>query len=161
MANIYDGWPPIVYDAAYLGLTTKGTVDISSPNIRAVVVSPSKVFGVFRYRHTGLCFTRQPVTALYGSKWFKDIPALLDTLLLYETFVPHELPNRYRGVQLALCAELSNTVGCAVEPSDTLLLAHTKGPVASEFQKYMRTPGNYRFGLTKLFEDYEEGNSLP
>lgn len=147
----------IVYDAAYLGLTIKGEVDVSSPNIRAVVVSPSKVFGVFRYRHTGLCFTRQPVTALYGSKWFKDIPALLDTLLLYETFAPHELPNLYREVQIALCAELSKATGCAVKPGDTLLLAHTNGSVAPAFEKYMRTRGNYRFGLTKLFEDYEKG----
>lgn len=145
----------IIYDAAYLGLTDIGRVDIRSPHIKAVLVSPSKVFGVFRYRHTGLCLTRQPVAALYGSKWFKDIPALLDTLQLYETFAAHELPRRYKKTQAFLCAELSKVVGCTVMPSDTLLLGYTKGPVNPAFAGYMRTDGVYRFGLTKLFEDHE------
>lgn len=145
----------IVYDAAYLGLTVDGNVAINSPNIKAVLVSPSKVFGVFRYRHTGICFTREPVSALYGSKWFKDIPALLDTLLLHETFTPHELPKRYKKVQVLLCEELSKITGAAVHPSDTLLLAYTHEKVKPEYQKYCRADGLYRFGLTKLLEDYE------
>lgn len=145
----------IVYDAAYIGLITEGTVEVSAPNIRAVLVSPSKVFGVFRYRHTGLCFTRQAVSALYGTKWFKDIPALIDTLLLYETFAPCEIPKRYKAVQNKLCAALSSVVGGDVQASDTLLLAHTEGPVKPNYRKYSRRENAYRFGLTKLFEDSE------
>lgn len=144
----------IVYDAAYIGLVTEGRVDVSAPNIRAVLTSPSKVFGVFRYRNTGVCFTRQSVTALYGTKWFKDIPALLDTLRLYETFAPYELPQRYRPVQEALCQQLSRETGTVVLPSDTLLLAHAAKVAQPSFRQYKRGRG-YRFGLTKLFEDYE------
>lgn len=149
----------IVYDAAYIGLVTKGDVDTSSPNIKAVTVSPSKVFGVFRYRLTGLCFTRHPVSSLYGTKWFKDIPALLDTLLLYETFPAYTLPKQYREAQKQLCEELGMAAECNIHPSDTLLLGYTKEPVEAPFQKFRRGEG-YRFGLTKLFEDKEEPFSL-
>ena len=145
----------IVYDAAYLGLTIDGIVDVSSPNIKAVVISPSKVYGVFRYRLTGLCFTRQPVSSLYGTKWFKDIPALLDTLLLYETFTAYELPRKYKKIQEEICNQLGAQIGSTVRASDTLLLGYANEGVGSELTKYRRKEGLYRFGLTKLFEDYE------
>lgn len=145
----------IVYDAAYVGLTGEETVDVSAPNIKAVLTSPSKIFGVFRHRNTGVAYTRDPVASMYGTKWFKDVPALLDTLKLYESFAPNELPKRYQGVQDLICKSLSELVDCDVLPSDVLLLANTQGPVDAAYSNYRRAGGNYRFGLTKLFEDYE------
>lgn len=144
----------IVHDAAYAGLTRDGMVDVSSPNIRAVLTSPSKLFGVFRYRNTGVAYTREPVAALYGTKWFKDIPALLDTLKLYEQYGGNELPHRYRPVQERICAALSGLAGAEIRPSDVLLLGHTDQPLSEAYQRFARA-GGYRFGLTKLFEDYE------
>ena len=164
-SNIWDTFVhtghQIVYDAAYIGLVSKGSVDVSSPNIKAITVSPSKVFGVFRYRLTGLCFTRKPVSSLYGTKWFKDIPALLDTLKLYETFKSYELSYKYTKAQKDICTALGKIAGGAITPSDTLLLAFSSKTVDTQFQKYARNKDVYRFGLTKLFEDYEKYGSAP
>lgn len=148
----------IVLDAAYVGLTSERPLDVSAPNIRAVLTSPSKIFGVFRYRNTGITYTREPVQAMYGTKWFKDVPALLETLNLYETFGPSELPNKYRSAQEFICRQLTDVVEAEVKPADVLLLANTSGPIASEFEQYKRG-ANYRFGLTKLFEDIEIQNA--
>lgn len=144
----------IVYDAAYVGLTPGGMLDVSSPNIRAVLTSPSKIFGVFRYRNTGVTYTREPVASMYGTKWFKDVPALLDTLKLYESFGDQELPRHYRPVQEKICQSLGEVVGSEVVPSDVLLLGTSEGPVRAEFTDFKRA-SSYRFGLTKLLEDYE------
>jgi hypothetical protein len=144
----------IVYDAAYVGLTTDRTIDVSAPNIKAVLTSPSKQFGVFRYRNTGVTYTREPVSSMYGTKWFKDVPALLDTLKLYETFGMHDLPRAYQPVQRLICQALSELAEDEVAPSDVLLLAHASRVAGAGMDRYRRANG-YRFGLTKLFEDYE------
>lgn len=149
-----DAGHDIVLDAAYSGLTSEHPLDVSATNIRAVLTSPSKIFGVFRYRNTGITYTREPVQAMYGTKWFKDVPALLETLNLYETFGPSELADKYRPVQEFICRQLAEVVEAEVKPADVLLLANSDGPVAPENEQYRRGTG-YRFGLTKLFEDYE------
>lgn len=144
----------IVYDAAYVGLTQDGMVDVSAPNIRAVLTSPSKIYGVFRYRDTGVAYTRKPVDVMYGTKWFKDVPALLDTLKLYESFNQNELPRLYKVRQRLITTALSAYADSEIIPADVLLLANNPGPLPEAFDAYKR--GNaYRFGLTKLFEDYE------
>jgi hypothetical protein len=146
----------IVYDAAYVGLTTEvKKIDVSAQNIKAVLTSPSKIFGVFRNRNTGVTYTREPVDALYGSKWFKDVPALLASLSLYEKFGNNELPKKYKKAQQFICSQLTDLVGLDVSPSDVLLLANAQGQTFPEYRKFERIPG-YRFGLTKLFEDYEK-----
>lgn len=147
----------IVYDAAYVGLTQGGQVDVSAPNIRAVLTSPSKIFGVFRHRNTGVTYTREPVRTLYGTKWFKDIPALLDTLKLYESFETNELPHRYAEAQAKICKALSELACADVTPADVLLLANSKDSLPGELDTFKRG-GGYRFGLTKLFEDYERAD---
>lgn len=144
----------IVYDAAYVGLTQNGTVDVSAPNIRAVLTSPSKIFGVFRYRATGITYTREPVKSLYGTKWFKDIGALLDTLQFYESFEQNELARMYREQQAHITAALSRYIQADIQPSDVLLLANYTGKLPAAFDAFKRGKV-YRFGLTKLFEDFE------
>lgn len=146
----------IVYDAAYVGLTKYKRIDASSENIQAVLTSPSKIFGVFRNRYTGITYTREPIKSMYSTKWFKSIPGLLDTLKLYETFGANELPDRYHDTQEALCHQLGKIIGNQVMPSDILLLGHTDGhtQISDEFDAFRRANG-YRFGLTKLFEDVE------
>lgn len=145
----------IVYDAAYVGLTTPREIDVSASNIRAVLTSPSKIYGVFRHRYTGITYTREPVKALYGTKWFKDIPALLDTLKLYETFAPSQLAERYQPIQQEMIRALSTKLGRAVMVSDVLLLAHSSFDPRNDSLDRFQRGKNYRFGLTKLFEDYE------
>lgn len=146
----------IVYDAAYVGLTDAATLDVSSPHIKAVLTSPSKIFGVFRYRNTGITYTREPVKSMYGTRWFKDVPALLDTLKLYESFGRNELPRAYRPVQRTICDALSELACAEIIPSDVLLLASTAANLDDNFSTFIRA-NVHRFGLTKLFEDYERG----
>lgn len=144
----------IVYDAAYVGLTESGQVDVSAPNIRAVLTSPSKIFGVFRYRATGITYTREAVHSLHGTKWFKDIEALIQTLKLYESFEQNELASTYRQRQKHIVEALSSYTGADIQSCDVLLLAHYDGRLPATFDAYKRGNG-YRFGLTKLFEDVE------
>lgn len=150
-----DSGRPIVVDAAYVGLTVDGFLEVNSPNIHAVLTSPSKIFGVFRHRYTGITYTREPVQAMYGSKWFKDVPALLDTLKLYESFNPNELPQKYKSLQEFICKNLVQVVGADITPSDVILLGHSEQSVGQTMQPFNRA-GVLRLGLTKLFEDAEE-----
>lgn len=158
--SFVDSGNQVVYDAAYAGLTSGHTLDVSSPNIRAVLTSPSKQFGVFRYRNTGVTYSRESVSSMYGTKWFKDVPALLDTLNLYETHGMSSLPQTYRPTQELLCKALSDLAQGEVTPSDVLLLANAED-LANPRMKRFKRAGNYRFGLTKLFEDYEQHASRP
>jgi hypothetical protein len=144
----------IVYDAAYVGLTDNYKIDVDSPNFKAVLTSPSKIFGVFRYRNTGVTYTREPVASMYGSKWFKDVPALLDTLKLYEEFGRGVLPAKYKPVQKLICKALAETIDAEINTSDVLLLSNTQNQLEQKYERFHRGDG-YRFGLTKLFEDYE------
>lgn len=144
----------IVLDAAYAGLTPAQSLDVTAPNIRAVLTSPSKIFGVFRYRNTGIAYTREPVSAMYSTKWFKDIPALLTTLSLYETFGPSELADIHRPTQELLCQKLSEACDATINPSDVLLLGATTETPKTPYDAFTRGHG-FRFGLTKLFEDIE------
>jgi hypothetical protein len=145
----------IVLDAAYVGLTADDhSIDVRAPTIRAVLTSPSKIFGVFRHRLMGTTFVREPVASMFGNKWFKDIPAMLATLALYERFADNWIPKQYRPWQLDICEQLGTLVGQEVQPSDTILLASTSQSVPEKFENFRR--GDlYRFGLTKLFEHYE------
>lgn len=145
----------IVLDTAYVGLAQDGKVDVRSPNIRAVLTSPSKAYGVFRYRNTGIAYAREPIESLYGTKWFKDIPALLDTLRLYEQFGTAELPRRYRNAQEFICRSLVDVIDVEVQPSDVLLLGNAIISNNPQLERFIRA-GKYRFGLTQLFEDYEK-----
>ena len=153
--NFIAGGHEVVYDAAYVGLTTEQRpIDVSADNIRAVLTSPSKLFGVFRNRNTGVTYTREAVASMYGSRWFKDVPALLASLSLYERFGRCELPKKYKKVQEFLCRQLTELTAVDVVPSDVLLLSSANGEVNETYEKFQRQDG-YRFGLTKLFEDYE------
>lgn len=153
--SFVDAGHEIVYDAAYVGLTSNDvSLDVSAPNIRAILTSPSKTFGVFRYRNTGVTYTREPAKSLYGTKWFKDVPALLDTLKLYESFTSNELPKKYAETQRKICDALSDYALAKIVPSDVLLLATTIDPMPEEYSSYRRGDG-HRFGLTKFFEDSE------
>lgn len=141
----------VVLDYAYGGLTTdEHPLDVSAPNIKAVLTSPSKNFGVFYHRYTGVAYTREGVSTLGSTMWFRSVPALMDTLMLYETFEPHELPRKYKDKQLVICKALVELTGISIEPSDNILMAYTNAEAAPHAQG----PGkNYR--LSNLFARLE------
>lgn len=146
----------IVFDMAYVGLAPPRAIDLSSPNILAVLTSPSKTYGVFRHRKTGITYARRPINSMFGNKWFNNIPNLIETLEITQAFGYEQIQELYRPVQKAICMALSAELGVEVTPSDVLLLAHISGEnqLPAKYDEFKR--GNvYRFGLTKLFELYE------
>jgi len=144
----------IVYDAAYAGVARGATIDVSSPNILAVMTSPSKTFGVFHERGVGIAYTREPADSFRDTHNFTSISELLKTVKLYETFPPNELSRQYRARQEEICEALSQRLGVAVIPSDVLVVAHATGKLPKEYDEYLRGD-NYRLGLARLFEDRE------
>lgn len=148
----------VVIDAAYSGLEpSEHPFDVSAPNIKAVLTSPSKIFGVFRHRLTGVTYTREQVDSLIDSQlWFKDIPATMDSLALYESFGPHELPRLYREWQRIICDAISELIGKEFIPSDTILFAHSDDIMQQEYSHFALASGRSRIRLTTLYERLEE-----
>ncbi len=146
----------IVLDYAYGGLTPEEhPLDVSAPNIQAVLTSPSKIFGVFNHRYTGVAYTRENVGSLLSTMWFKSVPALMDTLMLYEAFEPTELPQKYREKQLIICQALTELIGKTIKPSDNILMAHTDEALQPEYGLFATESGMYRLRLSKLFAQLE------
>ena len=151
----------VVVDGAYVGLTAdEHPLDVSAPNIKAVLTSPSKIFGVFKQRFTGVTYTREMALSLVDTMWFKSLPALMGTLMLYETFEPHELARKYKDRQLIICQALGELVGKDIKPSDTILLAHTDEALAPEYSLNLSTEDRYCFRLSTLFEKLELHNLI-
>jgi hypothetical protein len=143
----------VVLDYAYGGLTPEEhPVDVSAPNIQAVLTSPSKIFGVFNHRYTGVAYTREEVGSLLSTMWFKSVPALMDTLVLYESFSPHELPQQYSAKQQIICRALTELIGTVIRPSHNILMAHTDEALPPEYGLFATENGMHRFRLSKLFE---------
>lgn len=153
----------VVLDLAYGGLAIDPHVlDVSAPNIRAVLTSPSKIFGVFWQRYMGVAYTREKVSSLeWDAVMFKEIPTLLATLILYKTFKPNELPRKYQQRQLDACAAIARLLGMSTEaivPSDTLLMATTAEPLPDEYSEYLQftlPSGISRFRLPGILEKQE------
>lgn len=140
-----------IVDAAFIGTTADTrTLDVSSDNIRAVVTSPSKMFGVFYHRYPGIIYTREVVNSLFDTTEFKDIPGLLASLMLYETFGPTELPAKLKEKQQAICTSLSSLLSAVIDPSDSVLIANTVHQLPSQFDDFRRA-GRYRLGLKNQY----------
>lgn len=154
----------VVYDAAYVDLTAdEHPLDVSADNIKAVITTPSKAFGVFWNRLTGVTYTREPIISLIDTMWFKNVPALMDTLMLYETFEANQLPRQYSKQQQKICQALGELVGKDISPSDTLLLAHTDESLPPEYSHFSLGSGRSRFRLSTLFarlETWNQANDL-
>ncbi|MEK7376780.1 MAG: hypothetical protein AABZ57_06435 [Candidatus Margulisiibacteriota bacterium] len=154
----------IFYDLAYLNSTAPHTYDLSHPNIIASVISFSKPYGLF-YDRIGFAFSRTPAPALYGNKWFKNIPSLLLAQELMKTIEPGFLYKKYRPVQEQIVGEINMLYDLGMQVSDPLLLAFIKNAQSlNGKQKNMIAPfkrgDGYRFCLTPYYFErdpqYEE-----
>lgn len=150
----------LVLDLSYVGATRPQVFDISHENIFAALLSFSKPYGVFRLRMGGFIFTREPVPSLYGSKWFKDVVRLWQSLRLAEQIGPSGLYARYRPVQEKVVAALNAKYGLGLNLSDVILLANLKAAEAERLddeQKALiaqfKRESYFRFCLTPYFEE--------
>ena len=140
----------LAIDLAYVGATpTLPRLDLSSPSIRHVFFSLSKVFGVF-YHRTGGVLSRIPLLGLEGNKWFKNIFSLyLGTSLIRETASPTTLPAKYQHYQTAACRLLHEEHHIPFAASEVILLATS--PLGN-YPRPFRRGNNYRWCLTPTMD---------
>lgn len=152
-----DAGHKVVVDAAYIDLTLEGnSVDVSSPNIIAVITSPSKPFGLVLDKHPGFVYTREKHAGLHLQKKFNGVPRLLTIMevRLQEEFGPHKIASLHRPAQLAICQDMSAVANGEVLPSDATLMAHATGILSQDFDSYRTVnfherESDYTFRLTK------------
>jgi len=148
----------IVLDVSYLGSTREYQLDLTHPNIIAVLVSLSKPFGLFYYR-IGIAFTRKQMPTLYPNKWFKNILSITIGEALLDKFGIGHFYKKYQPLQEKAIKTLNEDTGLSVGPSDILLLANIpskKVPKAKEelISKFQRGD-SFRFCLTPYFLESE------
>lgn len=141
----------IVLDVSYVGTVQRHRPLRASrhPNVRAVVFSLSKPFGVY-YHRIGGCFSRQEVGTLYGNRWFKNHFSIELGRLLMEAYAVEALPKKYAAGQQAIIEKAlqAGLLPAETIPSNVVLLARSPvGP--AEFQ---RAPGHFRYCLTPGFD---------
>lgn len=148
----------IVLDVSYLGSTREYQLDLSHPNIIAVLVSLSKPFGLFYYR-IGIAFVRKQMPTLYPNKWFKNILSITIGEALLDKFGIGHFYKKYLPFQKKAIENLNKETGVTINPSDILLLANqadknipqNKKELLSKFQR----GDNFRFCLTPYFLELE------
>jgi len=152
----------LVIDFSYLGSTKKHVYDITHKNIKTVILSMSKPYGMFRYR-TGFVFSREPISNLYGNKWFKDDLRLLQVLRVLQQHPPGSLYAKYVKWQKEIVDELSKAYDFEIYPSSSVILANK--PIVSKLELPAEIAGilpkfrrgdYYRFCLSPLFEILRE-----
>jgi hypothetical protein len=145
----------IVLDVSYVGTVQRHRLLWASrhPNIRAVVFSLSKPFGVYNHRIGG-CFSRQEVGTLYGNRWFKNHFSIELGRQLMEKYAVDALPKKYAAAQQAV---IEKGVEAGVLPAETipcnvvLLARSAAGPA-----EFLRAPGHYRYCLTPGFDAWSK-----
>ena len=138
----------IVVDVTYVGATKVNRArDFSRhPNVKAVVFSLSKPFGVY-YHRVGGVFSRNPIPVLaHGNVWLVNPFSLALGTMLMRRFQPGELPRRYAHVQEQVLADAiaQGIVPASAKPGNVILFGI--GPEGDA--RNLRVKGTHRFCLT-------------
>ncbi|MEI6511497.1 MAG: hypothetical protein WCO25_05700 [Candidatus Uhrbacteria bacterium] len=138
----------IVVDVTYVGATKVNRArDFSRhPNVKVVVFSLSKPFGVYYHRIGGV-FSRNPIPVLeHGNVWFVNPFSLALGTMLMRRFQPGELPRRYAHVQEQVLADAiaQGIVPASAKAGNVILFGI--GPEGDARNR--RVDGTYRFCLT-------------
>lgn len=149
----------VIVDAAYIDLTLEGlSVDVSSPNIIAVITSPSKPLGNVQGKYPGGVCTREEHGGLSFQQKFNNVPRLFTIMEaeLQDEFGPHKIASLHRSTQLAICQDMSAAADGVVLPSDATLMAYATGSLDKRFDPYRTVNSHerkrrYTFRLTKEF----------
>ena len=152
----------LVIDLAYLG-TADVKIDVSHPNIYAVLTSFSKPFGMFYYR-VGFAFTRELIPSLDANrKWFKCVPSLMAAEAVVDKVSRAELLSEMKVMQSDVLTWIKDETGVHLNRSDSWLIAHLYPDDACFLppDKYnavalFRRGPFYRFCLTPSLETTRE-----
>ena len=133
-------------DLCYVGCTTKAMpkIDLNIDALDTVFFSLSKVFGVYYHRIGGV-FTKAPMPALVGNRWFKNLLSIEYGTELMQKYALGELPQKYKILQHEI-VEAAQSFG-RLKASDVVLLAYENAS-GSESDVYKRLPDLRRFCLT-------------
>lgn len=150
----------VFYDLAYLDSTKYHEFDLSHPNIKTVVVSASKAYGLFYWRWGALFSREDAIPQLYGNKWFKVVPSILVMNKVLDTIDPVQMVRKYRKVQQKIVKNLQLEYDLPFRCSDAVILAHIKdrslkGIPARKLKviEPFRRGHGYRFCLKPYFEE--------
>lgn len=155
--NVWSGLPELVafasenlpelrlcVDLTYVGAVAREyEIDLTSPNVAAVIASLSKPFGVY-YHRIGVTLSREPIASLYGNLWFKNLFSLVLGERLVNEFGPRDLPSRYQSTQAQVIerAIASREIEEGAKPCDVVLLASSTLPPGiqpdARFQDFVR-----------------------
>jgi len=150
-----------VFDLSYAGMT-KPNVYFLHKNVKAVVFSMSKPYGLFRFRMGGFVFSREEIPSLFGNKWFNDTTRMLQAWKILEKFGFHKLYQKYRPIQEALVERVGEVFMFDMKPSDVFLMAYHvneysfQQEVTKMMKFFNRVGRTYRFCLTPYFEEMEK-----
>lgn len=137
----------IVVDVTYVGLVkdVRPRDFAMHPNVRTVVFSMSKPFGIY-YDRIGGCVSRDEVKTLEANKWFCNVFSIAFATMLMRRHKVDLLPKRYeqRQRQALNQAIADGLVPPGTRPANAILLA--VGPTGPD--EFRRTDGKYRFCLT-------------
>jgi len=101
----------LVPDLSYVGAVAREyAIPLDAPNIRKVLISQSKPFGVYYHRIGGV-LSKDEIGSLVGNAWFKNITSLALGVELMERHGVHDLARRYRGVQEQAAADVGRRLG--------------------------------------------------
>lgn len=145
--NVWSGFPelvsflneklpevPVCIDLTYVGaVACDYAIDLTSPNIAAVIASLSKPFGVY-YHRIGVTLSREPIQSLYGNLWFKNLFSLALGERLVTEYGPRDLPKRYQSLQSQVVerAALETEIPPDARACDVVLLASATLPAGAE-----------------------------
>lgn len=154
----------VFVDLAYLGTLKDESTRIAThyKNIRGLFFSLSKAFGIF-YQRIGGMFSDREWPSLYANRlWFKNLVNLTLGEELMRQFEPHALPAKYHPVQIAVVAALREQFGPAVEPSDSILVAHqpAREPLQPIQRELLRTRDVVRYCLTPGIDQRVTGHTI-
>lgn len=143
----------LLLDLAYAGMSESLQVRLEQLAPWAVVCSLSKPLGLY-YHRVGLCFTREPLPSLYGTRWFKHAPSILLGEYLLQHLDLSELRARRQREQREAVRRCSEDLGIELLPSSVWLLARLPAEQAGLIPE--ATPAGLRRagGLRVCLTDY-------
>lgn len=152
----------VVLDLTYVGLIKPHVFSADHPNLRAVVFSMSKPFGVF-YHRVGLTFTKEEMLTLEPNKWFKNLFSIKLGMKLLETLPPEYIYQTYHPLQEKIINYLNKTYELNILPSDVILLGYMDAADAEKrltqeqlnLVDLYKRERYYRFCLSPYFLEYE------
>lgn len=116
----------LLVDLCYVGTVAKDYhINLGHPNIESVIMSLSKVYGVYFHRIGGIV-SKKEQKGLIGNQWFKNMFSLELGIQLMKNFSVKYLPTKYIQLQKKACLKFKENHGIELQPSDVFILGYSE-----------------------------------